>query len=142
MKSKLLVLIFFLVIACNTNYTYLKVYNGNFPPPIINDGIIENSTGYLWNGIQYLGFNLKKKDKLSFRSAVYYTLDQTEDYDITNWVSKDNKYLGKIRVVKSFPTSNGYCRIYQSMIIKKNNSARVSSNKACKTYTYAWTFYK
>ena len=88
---------FFFVIACNPNYTYLKVYNGNFPPPIISEEMIWGSMGNLWNGVQYLGFNLKKKDKLTFRSAVYFTLDQLEDYKITNWVSSDNKYKGKIR---------------------------------------------
>lgn len=61
MKSKFLVLIFFFVIACNPNYTYLKVYNGNFPPPIISEEMIWGSMGNLWNGVQYLGFNLKKK---------------------------------------------------------------------------------
>lgn len=142
MKSKFLVLIFFFVIACNPNYTYLKVYNGNFPPPIISEEMIWSSNGNLWNGVQYLGFNLKKKDKLTFRSAVYFTLDQLEDYKITNWVSNDNKYKGKIRVVRSFPTSDGYCRVYQTMLIKKNNAVRLLTNKACKRLTYSWSFYK
>lgn len=140
---KLLILFFILIFnfSCHPLAKNLLIYDGKMPPADISEEMIWSSPGMHWNGIQYLGFNLKHKDKLSFRSAVYFTLDNLEDYDISDWVSSNHNFFGKIRVVRSFPTSDGYCRVYQSLIVKKDKLAKTMTNKACRSYTNPWVFY-
>ena len=97
--------------------------------------------GMLWNGIQYMRFSLNKKEKMMHQSAVYHSLNNAELGTTTHWYSKDRLAGGKVRVVHQFPTSNGYCRVYQAYI-KLNGAERHMTNKACRSFGNRWVFLK
>ena len=100
-----------------------------------------SAVGMLWNGVQYIRFNLKKSEKILHKQAVYHTLNNADIGEITAWYSKNRLATGKVRVVHQYPTSSGYCRVYQSYI-QLNGANRHLTNKACKSYTHPWVFLK
>ena len=114
----------------------------NMPAPnMLTEGQMVSLTGMLWNGIQYMRFSLNKKEKMMHQSAVYHSLNNAELGATTRWYSKERLASGKVRVVHQFPTSNGYCRIYQAYI-KLNGAERHMTNKACRMFGNRWTFLK
>ena len=110
-------------------------------PMMLGEGEIWSAPGMLWNGVQYMRFNLNKDEKSQHQQAVYHSLENGEIGQITAWYSKKRPANGKIRVVGQFPTSDGYCRIYQSYI-QLNGAQRHMTNKACKRLTQPWIFLK
>ena len=110
-------------------------------PVMLGEGEIWSAPGMLWNGVQYMRFNLNKGEKQQHQQAVYHSLNNANIGQITAWYSKKRKANGKIRVVHQFPTSDGYCRIYQSYI-QLNGAKRHMTNKACKRLTHPWLFLK
>ena len=115
--------------------------NMNTAPISLDDGIIGAAPGFLWNASQYLRFSLNKTEKKLHRSAVYHALNETANGEITYWYSKDRNDMGQVRVIHSYPTSAGYCRVYQSFI-KLNGATRHMTNNACKMMEYPWRFVK
>jgi len=113
--------------------------NMDMAPLNLNDGIIGATPGFLWNATQYLRFNLTKEEKLMHRSAVYHALNETSNGEVTYWYSKSRKANGQVRVIHSYPTSAGVCRVYQSFI-KLNGKTRHTTNNACKMMEYQWRF--
>lgn len=93
----------------------------------------------LWNGVQYLRFNLNDKEKMLHQSAVYHTLNNAEIGAVTSWHSTERLSTGRVRVVHEYPQSSGYCRVYQSYI-ELNGAKRHMTNKACKLAWHDWVF--
>ena len=100
-----------------------------------------SAVGMLWNGVQYIRFNLTKSEKVLHKQAVYHTLNNADIGEITAWHSNKRLATGKVRVVHQYPTSSGYCRVYQSYI-QLNGANRHLANKACKSYSHPWVFLK
>ena len=100
-----------------------------------------SAPGMMWNGVQYLRFNLNKAEKLQHQQAVFHALNNADIGEITGWYSKKRLANGKVRVVFEYPTSDGYCRTYQSYILL-NGAQRHMTNKACKRLTQGWVFLK
>ena len=95
-----------------------------------------------WNGLHYLGFvyQLKRDEKTMHKSAVFFALKNSPDFDIVEWYSKKRRVGGKVRVIKSYPVSGGYCRFYQGLIQVKNK-AKTATIMACKHAGGAgWSF--
>ena len=110
-------------------------------PSMITESQMMSLPGMLWNNIQYMRFSLNKKEKMMHQSAVYHTLNDAELGATTHWYSKERLAGGKVRVVHQFPTSNGYCRVYQAYI-KLNGAERHMTNKACRSFGNRWVFLK
>ncbi len=108
-----------------------SIINDHMPSPIyLGDQFETQMPAYLWNGVQYLRFSLRKDEKMLHESAVFHALTKTENGAITSWYSKKRFAGGKVRVIHSFPIAGGYCRVYQAYI-KVNGVARHMNNKAC-----------
>lgn len=97
--------------------------------------------GMLWNGVQYLRFNLNNEEKMLHQSAVFHALNNAEIGVLTEWYSKKRLASGKVRIVHEYPESAGYCRVYQSYI-QLNGASRHMYNKACKMAWHDWIFSK
>jgi len=94
----------------------------------------------LWNNSQYLRFLLSDNEKKKHQSAVMYALSNSADGSVISWYSEPGDLVyGKVRIVNSYPTSAGYCRVYQS-IISVMGSSRASVNKGCKEVDLPWRF--
>lgn len=115
--------------------------NMNHAPLNLDNTLIGATPGFLWNSLQYMRFNLNKEEKNLHRSAVYHALNNTQNGEVTYWYSKDRKANGQVRVIHSYPTSAGYCRVYQAFI-KLNGAQRHITNNACKHMDYSWRFVK
>ena len=108
-----------------------SIISDHMPTPImLGDQFETQLPAYLWNGVQYLRFSLRKDEKLLHESAVFHALTNTENGAITSWYSKKRFAGGKVRVIHSFPIASGHCRVYQAYI-KVNGVARHMTNKAC-----------
>lgn len=115
----------------------------SFPEPVtLGEHQLWSAPGMLWSHIQYLRFSLNDEEKKLHQSAVYHSLNNAENGAITQWHSKKRLAQGKVRVIQSFPTSDGYCRVYQSFI-QLNGTSRHFTNNACKRFGGAgWVFLK
>ena len=110
-------------------------------PKMMGESELWSAPGMMWNGIQYIRFNLKKAEKSQHQQAVYHALNNAGIGSVTAWYSNKRQAGGKVRVIHQFPTSDGYCRVYQSYI-KLNGAERHMTNKACKRLTNPWVFLK
>jgi hypothetical protein len=136
-----------LLLLCNcagNNIQTLKEIeynNKDFPTaPTLASNQLYSIPSLLWNYTQYLRFNLEDEEKQQHQAAVFHALLDTKDGEITSWYSKDrDQVYGKVRVVYSYPTSAGYCRVYQAFITV-NGSGRSSVNKGCKEVDLPWRF--
>ena len=138
--------LFTFLYSCTGNIETISETHGkfvDFPKTItLGENQMWSATGMLWNGIQYLRFSLNDEEKKMHQSAVYHALNQSRDGEITSWYSDSKKNYGKVKIIQSFPISDGNCRIYQSLI-NFNNSTRHFTNNACKRfYAENWLFLK
>lgn len=132
-----------LLANCAGNIQTVKETNGSFrelPQPImLGEKDIWRAPGMLWNHIQYLRFNLNDDEKKMHQSAVYHALNNAGNGEITTWHSRDRLAQGRVRVIHSFPTSDGTCRVYQAFI-ELNGAGRHFTNNACKRFLGEWVF--
>lgn len=105
------------------------------------DNLINIAPGMLWNGIQYVGFaySLSSNEKQLHKKSVYHALNHALDGELVHWKSNNKNVSGKIRVIHSYPISNGYCRIYQAYITKKSRT-NFFTNQACSSMGNRWVF--
>jgi len=131
--------------CASTGIETVKETQGKFvdmpAPSMLTENQMMTLPGMLWNGVQYMRFSLNDKEKMMHQSAVFHSLDNAEIGATTSWYSKERLAGGKVRVVHQFPTSGGYCRVYQAYI-KLNGAERHMTNKACKGFGERWTFLK
>jgi len=114
----------------------------DIPQPImLGESQLWTAPGMMWNYIQYLSFSLNDEEKKLHQSAVYHALNNAETGAITDWYSRSRLAQGKVRIIHTFPISNGHCRVYQSFI-QLNGTARHLTNNACKRFLGEWTFLK
>jgi len=145
--SKIFLLIFFFLINnCRGNIQTVKETQGTFlelPQPLtLGEKQMWAAPGMLWNGIKYLRFSLSDEEKKMHQSAVYHALNNSNNGEITSWYSKERLASGKVRVIHSFPISDGHCRVYQALI-SLNGATRHFTNNACKRfYSTSWVFLK
>lgn len=143
-------LLFIFIYNCTGNIQTVIETQDSFkslPQPInLNEKEIWSAPGMRWNGIQYLRFSLNDEEKKMHQSAVYHSLNNSNNGEITSWYSKERLASGKVRVVHSFPISGGHCRVYQSLITL-NGATRHFTNNACRGLSfrdggslYNWTF--
>jgi hypothetical protein len=129
--------------CASSNSSFVKETEGTFinmPDPVsLGDGRLAEPGRFLWNHMQYLRFSLNDEEKKLHQSAVYHALNNTPNGPITSWNSKERLAQGKVRVIHSFQTSDGYCRVYQALI-EVNGSSRHWINKACKRVYSDWVF--
>ena len=135
----------FLLVNCSSTVQTVKETQGSFlnlPEPIsLGEHKIADPGRYLWNQMQYLRFSLNNDEKKLHQSAVYHALNGAESGSSTEWHSRDRLAQGKVRIIHTFPTSNGYCRVYQAYI-QLNGTSRHWTNNACKMFQGQWAFMK
>lgn len=113
----------------------------NIPNPIkLTESELRDPGKNVWNNRQYLNFFLDHEEKKLHQSAVFNSLNNIRDNEITYWHSQNNTF-GIIRITHSFELSAGYCRVYQA-IIQVESEAKQMTNKACKRGTSDWIFLK
>ena len=100
------------------------------------------ATGEYFNGRQFAGFfySFNFQDIQTHKKTVYYALNESRDGELVHWKSSKADLSGKVRVVWSYPTSDGLCRIYQVYVTKKSTT-NFFTNKACKHgWNNNWSF--
>ena len=133
--------------SCGANLQTVKETQGTFvefPQPVmLGENQLWSLPGMLWNNIQFMRFTLNDEEKKMHQSAVYHALNNSKNGEITSWHSRERLAQGKVRVIHSFPLSDGHCRVYQAYI-ELNGAARHWTNNAC-TRFYSkgeWLFLK
>jgi surface antigen len=133
--------------SCGANLQTVKETQGTFvefPQPVmLGENQLWSLPGMLWNNIQFMRFTLNDEEKKMHQSAVYHALNNSKNGEITSWHSRERLAQGKVRVIHSFPLSDGHCRVYQAHI-ELNGAARHWTNNAC-TRFYSkgeWLFLK
>jgi hypothetical protein len=86
-------------------------------------------------------YYLDSEEKLSYRSAFMFALENTKDGEITSWYSKNKKKFVKIRPIFSYPVSAGYCREYQLVWTANGGKSGVNVvNIGCRETDLGWMF--
>jgi hypothetical protein len=116
---------------------------GDMPNPTwLGNDLKYSMPAFLWRHTQYLGYRLKKEEKMQHQSAVFFMLNNAKNGEIVSWYSDKRLAGGKVRVIHSYPISGGYCRTYQAYIKVKTKSKHTTNN-ACKYIgSPSWSFYK
>jgi len=114
--------------------------------PFVSMGEIEDFKytlpGFIWRSTQYMRFRLKKDEKQQHKSAVFYMLENVPNGKTVAWYSKERLANGKVRVVHSYPTGSGICRIYQAYIKVKGKSKHMTNMACKKNWSPSWSFSK
>lgn len=102
----------------------------------------DNWVSFLSNLVNYQWGLLDRNDKKIYQQSLYIMLENMPVGQVMEWYSDTNSDVyGRMRVVYGYQTSNGYCRVYQS-IIHKNGNAREFQEYACRSEDNPrWQFY-
>jgi len=101
---------------------------------------VNSSANILYNYALSKKYSLSKADKGKQRDTVFYVLNQLDEGQVAKWYNEDKHTWGAVKVVASFPTGTGYCRILFSEIGKKDKS-RFYKETACTDLAYyGWRF--
>ena len=116
------------------------------PPPEPYKNAKFTSPRYIFDGRQYMFWSLDTESRKQHKEAVYFMLNNSIDGEIVSWFNDSNKNYGQMRVLESYPISNGNCRIYQS-VIYIGNEFKNKTFEACKGLStgdggslYNWIF--
>ena len=85
---------------------------------------------------------LQDEDKQLYIQAVMTALNQTENGEIVDWWSTRNPANGHVRIVFTYPTGDGFCRVYQSEVIYKGNSQMYQERACVQQGVKGWRFYR
>jgi|SRR5210317_711201 len=103
-------------------------------------GNVSSSANLLYNYTLSKRYSLSKQDKEKQRNTVFYALNNLEEGKVVKWHNTDKNSWGAVKIVASYPTGSGYCRIVFSEIGKKDKS-RFYKETACKDLAYyGWRF--
>ena len=136
-----------LLANCASNYQTVRETQGTFiefPQPVsLGEHQMWSAPGMMWNNIQFMRFTLNDEEKKMHQSAVYHALNNAKNGEITSWNSRDRLAQGKVRIIHSFPLSDGHCRLYQAYI-ELNGASRHWTNNACTRFYSGgeWLFLK
>ena len=148
-----LVLISFLFITqCGVptkkvNHQKVLLDKNYMPPPQFKNSDALYQSAYLgFNDMQYLDFRFwnltgfNQEEKKQHKDAVYFALENAEDFEIVSWYGTKRDTSGKIRVIFSHPINAGYCRDYQVQL-QINKKIRSKTLTACKFIGgVSWSF--
>jgi surface antigen len=101
-----------------------------------------NYVEFITNFFNWHGGLLDRADKKIYQQALMVMLENMPVGKTMEWYSENNPEVsGVIRVVYGYQTSNGYCRVYQSLI-RKNGNAKQVQEYACRSEDNPrWQFY-
>lgn len=85
--------------------------------------------------------HLDDDDKQLYVRSIMIALEQTQNGEIVEWWSRRNTAYGKTRIISTYPTGGGYCRVYQTEVNVKGDT-QYYQERACVQGGYAgWQFY-
>jgi len=97
-----------------------------------------SSQAFAWGA----GNGLEPEDQQLLIQSVAVALNHTQNGEIVDWWSKYNAANGHVRVVQTYPTGDGFCRVFQTEIVIKGNS-EYFQERACQQFgAKGWQFYK
>lgn len=101
---------------------------------------VDSTANILYNYTLSKRYSLTKEDKEKQRNTVFYALNNLEEGKVVRWHNVDKESWGAVKIVASYPSGSGYCRIIFSEIGKKDKS-RFYKETACKDLAYyGWRF--
>ena len=117
-----------------------QVSSGDSVSGPLNPGT--NYIEFIANFFNWHGGLLSREDKKIYQQALMVMLENVPVGQTMEWYSETNPEVsGTMRVVYGYQTSNGYCRVYQSLI-KKDGNAKQVQEYACRSEDQPqWKFY-
>lgn len=122
------------------NFAFAQASHGDSVSGPLNPG--SNYVEFFMNFMNWHGGLLNREDKKIYQQALMVTLENVPVGQNMEWYSETNPEVsGVIRVVYGYQTSNGFCRVYQSLI-RKNGNAKQVQEYACRSEDKPqWQFY-
>ena len=85
---------------------------------------------------------LDDEDRQLLIQTIMLALNQTENGTVVDWWSKRNPANGHVRVVYTYPTGDGYCRVFQSEVNYKGNTQHYTERACVQQGVNGWRFYR
>ena len=86
---------------------------------------------------------LNDADKDMYVQAISIALNQTQNGEIVEWWSRlNNGNHGYVRVIHTYPTGTGYCRVYQSQIDYENQRHQYTERACVQQGVSGWQYYR
>jgi surface antigen len=85
---------------------------------------------------------LDDDDKQLYVRSVMLALEQTQNGEIVEWWSKRNPANGRTRIISTYPTGSGYCRVYQTEVILNGNAQYFQERACIQGGLTGWQFYR
>lgn len=119
---------------------HAQASNGDSVSGPLNPG--SNYVEFFVNFMNWHGGFLSREDKKTYQQALMIMLENMPVGKTMEWYSETNPEVsGVIRVVYGYQTSNGYCRVYQSLIQKNGNSKQIQEYACRSEDKPQWQFY-
>jgi surface antigen len=83
---------------------------------------------------------LDDEDRRLLIQTIMIALEQTENGTTVDWWSKRNPANGHVRVVYTYPTGDGYCRVFQSEVHYKGNIQNYTERACLQQGAKGWRF--
>jgi len=107
------------------------VYNSELSTPSV-----------ITNFLRFHYYMLPEEDKLTQRESIFFALNNLDHDVVTSWYNSKNNTQGHVKVVSSYPTGSGYCRVILSQIIYKGKQRSFSETACLNSTTQSWIFTK
>lgn len=112
------------------NAVYESVQLNNNPLQLIVDAF-RTRASYLDDG-----------DRALYVQSIMLALNQTQNGEVVDWWSPRNPANGHVRVVYTYPTGDGYCRVYQTEVNHKGSTQYYQERACVQAGVKGWRFYR
>lgn len=110
-----------------------------------NTQVIYNSGGRANSGwASFFGFGsgrLPEADSKLHSQTVFMVLNNAQNGEVGEWYSQSGSNYGLVRVVYTFTTGMGYCRVFQSLISKDGHENQYQETACQEPQSRGWVFY-
>jgi len=88
------------------------------------------------------GNRLEAEDERLLIQAVAIALNNSQNGETVDWYSKYHPANGHVRVVYTYPTGDGFCRVFQAEIVIKGESQYYQERACQQVGAKGWQFYR
>jgi len=132
--------LFLSTLVASSAYAQTIPYSSNGNPQVVYDSGGQASSG-IGSFIKYFTGKLPDDDRRLHTQTVMMVLNNAQNGEIGEWYSQTGSNYGKVRVVYTYMASMGYCRVFQSLVVKDGDERQYQETACQEPQSRGWVFY-